>query len=67
MSVFGTMKERRGGYREGSGRKPGIVANRNLNIRIPEAELEAAKAAAAEQGYIGRFSEWVREAMRRML
>lgn len=61
------MKGTRGGARKGAGPKKVIDANRNLNIRIPEAELEAAQAAAAEQGYVGRFSEWVREAMRRML
>jgi hypothetical protein len=57
-----------GGKREGSGRKPGRVANVNINVRIPEAELEAAKTAAKEQGYPERkFSEWVREAIRRFL
>jgi predicted DNA binding CopG/RHH family protein len=55
-----------GGARPGAGRKPGRKVDTSLNIRIPTEELEAAKHAAEKQGYT-KFSEWVREALRRML
>lgn len=55
----------RGGARPGAGRPAGIVADKNINIRIPAVELKNARAAAARDDM--RFSEWVREAIRRML
>lgn len=56
----------RGGARPGAGRRPGRVTDENLNIRIPAAELEAAKYAATKNKWTN-FSEFVREALRRML
>jgi len=55
------MSERRG-------RPPGRVTDGNLNIRIPVVELDAAREGARLLGFGPRqFSEFVREAIRRML
>lgn len=60
--------ETRGGARPGAGRPAGRVADTNLNIRIPVAELEAAQHAYEKQPKRWpSFSEFVREALRRML
>jgi hypothetical protein len=61
------MQTTRGGARPGSGRKPGRVTDQNVNIRIPGVELKAAKYAAKRDGFEDNFSEFVREALRRML
>lgn len=54
-----------GGARPGAGRKPGKITDANLNIRIPQVELDNAKEAARDADFT--FSEWVREALRRMM
>lgn len=61
------MQTTRGGARPGAGRKPGRVTDRNVNIRIPHVELKTAKDAAKRDGFGDNFSEFVREALRRML
>jgi hypothetical protein len=61
------MKRKKMETKRGPGRPPGRVTDRNVNIRIPHVELAAAKSGAKRLGFKDNFSEFVREAIRRML